>query len=308
MTNRSPVCVLKEVSKEILKKGGFEIIKIRKPEDDTPHYLHLYGRDSVENKRFYNISGGGHFGFGGGFWHPCWTNIDYFFPTGMKPFLDSEYEMAHDLLGLSALPLPSSCAELVQTQYTIEHITNEAAEVLFREVYRILKRGGVFRVVVPNVELDYVAYLHKDRHYFSWIDIFSKPEQYRSLHLNMPLNRVSLEQVFLVHFAANTSLIHEDGAPERISDEEFKEVFSEYNLKDAFNHCMEKCSVEKQKLYRENHVNWWTNTKLREMLENAGFKNIYTLSCNQSSSPVMRNRQYFDKYWNNVALFMEAIK
>lgn len=309
MEEKFPLGILfKGISKEILKKGGLELVRIKKPADDTAHYLMLYGRESVENKRFYNISGGGHFGFGGGFSHPCWTNIDYFKPSEIKPRLNSENEIGHDLLKLDPLPVLSSTAELVQSQYTIEHITDEAAVVLFKEVHRILKPGGVFRVVAPNNELDYIAYANHDKAYFHWVEIFSKPEQYKSLHLKMPLNQVSLEQVVLVHFAANASTIHEDGAPERISDEQFRNVFREYKLEDAFNYCIEKCSVEKQKLYRENHVNWWTNQKLKFMLENAGFKIIYKLSCYQSSSPVMRNKDYFDKYWNHVALFMEAVK
>ena len=299
---------IKRVTKKLMNNIGFDLVRIKKPEDDAAHYLNLFNKESVNNKKFYNICGGGHFGFGGGFSHPCWTNVDYFMPSKLKPELNPESEIAHDLLSLAPLPVYSSSAELVHSQYTIEHITDQAAEVFFNEVYRILKPGGVFRVVVPNNELDYIAYINNDKHFFYWIEMFSKPELYKFLHLNMPLNQTSLEQIVLVHFAANASTIHIDGAPERITDEQFKDIIQKHKLEDAFDICVEKCSVEKQKLYRQNHINWWTNQKLKFMLENAGFKTVYKLSCYQSSTPVMRNKDYFDKYWNNIALFMEAVK
>jgi len=296
--------MLKRLAKEIMNKAGFDIVRLKK-RDDLSHYLQLFDKESVEKKRFYNISGGGHFGFGGGFNHPCWTNIDFLKP---KHILNPENEIAHDLLSLTPLPLETSSGELVQSQYTIEHITDEAAKIFFEEVYRTLKSKGVFRIVVPNNELDYIAYANNDKHYFHWIDMFSEPKQYKHLGLNIPLNQASFEQVLLVHFAANASAIYNDGAPERISDDQFKDFFHNNSMDDFFNLCIQKCSVEKQKKYRQNHINWWTNKKLISMLESAGFRKIYQLSCFQSTSPVMRNKFYFDKYWNNVALFIEAVK
>jgi len=74
------------------------------------------------------------------------------------------------------------------------------------------------------------------------------------------------------------------------------------------NICTARCSVEKQKLYRYNHINWWTHSKLTEMLREAGFSTTYILAPGQSSTRVMRNKTYFDRHWNDVALFMEAVK
>lgn len=299
--------MIKRFAKELIKNAGFEIIRL-KNKDDIQHYIQLYGKESVKKKRFYNISGGGHFGFGGGFYHPCWTNIDFVKPHKAKEGLNPEYEIGHDLLSLEPLPIESSSARLIQSQYTIEHISDEAAEIFFKEAHRALKTKGVFRIVVPNNELDYIAYTNNDRHYFHWVDMFSKPAQYQHLRLKIPLNQASFEQVVLVHFAANASTIYNDGAPERITDEQFIDLYRNNTMEDFFNKCSNKCSVEKQKKYRQSHINWWTNKKLKKMLQKAGFKQVYELSAYQSTSPVMRNKYYFDKYWNNVALFMEAVK
>jgi hypothetical protein len=74
------------------------------------------------------------------------------------------------------------------------------------------------------------------------------------------------------------------------------------------NHCTSKCSIETQREYRENHINWWNHKKLERKLKNAGFDIVSIVAPRQSSSPVMRNTGYFDTRANVVLLYMEAIK
>jgi hypothetical protein len=124
----------------------------------------------------------------------------------------------------------------------------------------------------------------------------------------IPLNQASLEQIFLVHFASNASTIHADGAEERVEDESVRKVISEMNFEDAMNFFVSKCSIEKQKKYRQNHVNWWSHDKVFRYLRMAGFDTVYTMSPGQSAAPVMRNTSHFDRTWNNVALYIEAVK
>lgn len=285
---------LKKNVKSILNSLGYEM-KISKKQKDINLYLHLYGKESVLNKRFYNINGGGHFEFGGGLNHPCWTNVDVL-RSGSKVF---DNDIAHDLLELAPLPIESDSAELVHSQYTIEHITDNAARIMFKEVNRILKSKGVFRIVAPNNELDFIAYNNDDISYFYWRNFFN---------YKIPLSQASFEQVFLIHFAATASIIHNDGVNNPIDDYEFKKIFSENTFEDAMNICTSRCSVEKQKINRYNHINWWTHKKLKTLLKEAGFATTYILSPGQSSTQVMRNRSYFDRHWNDVALFMEAVK
>lgn len=287
---------MKKIIKSCLGFLGYEL-KISKKNHDIKVYQQLYGNESVTNKRFYNINGGGHLEIGG-LDHPCWTNLDVLRSSGSK---NSEDSIIHDLLDLKPLPIESNSAELVHSQYTIEHITDDAACVMFKEVNRILKPKGVFRIVTPNNELDYIAYSKNDRSYFYW-------EKANFFNYRIPLYEASLEQIFLVHFAANASVIHQDPVPAPIDDTEFKQIFSKNNFTDAMNLCTARCSVEKQKLYRYNHINWWVHSKLIAMLRKAGFKTTYILAPGQSSTQVMRNKTYFDRHWNDVALFVEAVK
>lgn len=49
------------------------------------------------------------------------------------------------------LPYPGNCAKFVYASHVAEHVTCHEAFGFFKEVYRILQPGGVFRVVVPEL-------------------------------------------------------------------------------------------------------------------------------------------------------------
>jgi ubiquinone/menaquinone biosynthesis C-methylase UbiE len=288
-----------KVSNPLFNKFGYSLVLASKGTANVPLYLKYYGEDSVKNRRFYNISAGAYLGFGGGLHHPCWTNIDL-----DRPWIKTNYssggvgynpktDIAHDLLSLQPIPVEDSVAELVHTRFTIAAITDEAAQYMFGEVYRMLKKGGIFRIGTPDTELDYRAYLNNDMSFFYWF------EKYKS---------VSIEQAFLYHVASQLSTMHHDGAPERITDEQFRDIIKNNNMEDALNYCSSRCSLEIQKKYRINHINWWTRKKLEKMLSEAGFKTVYLSSREQSASPVMRNEAYFDNEDNRFAMYMEAVK
>jgi len=92
-------------------------------------YISIYGKDDVRNKRFYNIGAGL-------FRHPAWTNIDFY----SDHYKDNPIDINYDLLEKKPLPLPDSSANIVYSSHTIEHITNDAAQNMFNEAHRILKK------------------------------------------------------------------------------------------------------------------------------------------------------------------------
>lgn len=299
--------MIKRWARKLLNQSGFEVRRTR-AKDDRELYVSLFGRESVEKRRFYNLAAGGHLGFGCGFQHPLWTNVDLDRPWPGGREFDPEKDIAHDFLTLQPLPIESNSAELVHSRFSVEHMHDQAAQLMFDEVQRILKTGGVFRVVSPNVDLDYRAYQRGDLSYFSWRDMFSRKAFYEDLKYSIPLNEATIHQVFLVHFASNVSIIHSDGANRRIDDDELQQIFQTMTFEDALNYCTSLCSIEKQKLYRQNHINWWNQKKYERMLREAGFTNVYSTCPHQSVSPVMRQKIYFDEQWPGVAIYMEAIK
>ncbi len=281
--------------KAILRYIGLDLNKITI--FDLPLYAKLYGEESVKKRLFYNISVGAYKGFGGGIQHPCWTNVDvdrswkndHYFPAA--PEFNASIDLAHDLLDMNPLPIDTSCAELVHSRFTVDRLTDEAAQLFFNEVFRILKKGGIFRIVSTNVDLDYRAYSNNDKKYYFWLG-----------------EQLSIEQMFLYHVFTQLSTIYSDPSSIKISDDEFRKIFSTMAYEEALNHLASKCSIEIQKKNRYDHFNWWNQAKFEQMLAQAGFTSVYRSFPEQSAAPVMRNEYYFDNDHAKVMMYMEAVK
>jgi predicted SAM-dependent methyltransferase len=284
---------------KIIKSLGYEVKSL--PKADTGVYKRLFSEDSLNNKRFYNIGAGN-------FYHPYWTNVDFYSDWYKRNDKTSLAGIHHDLMSLKALPVESNSAEVVYSCHTVEHISDQAAQIMFNESYRILKPGGILRINTPNIDLEYRAYKDNDRDYFYWINNYSQQKELERIMITIPMNKASIEQIFLYHFASNVSTLHKYGAEERISDIKLKQIFSEMKYEDALNYCTSRCSLEIQSKYPGNHINWWNAKKMSEMLKKTGFEKVFNSGYGQSFSPIMRNTSLFDNTHPKISLYMEAIK
>ncbi len=70
----------------------------------------------------------------------------------------------HDLA--RGIPHPSESVDAIYSSHMLEHIVPASAELIIRECYRVLKPGGVLRIVVPDLEASVRAYVERDRAYF----------------------------------------------------------------------------------------------------------------------------------------------
>jgi predicted SAM-dependent methyltransferase len=75
-------------------------------------------------------------------YHSAWTNIDLVAATPEV--------RAYDLR--RGLPYDDNSFDGVYHSHVLEHLTPDAAESMLRECARVLKPGGVLRVVVPDLE------------------------------------------------------------------------------------------------------------------------------------------------------------
>lgn len=279
-------------ARKLLSILGYDLeIKLRsiKKINNINLYVVEYGKDAVHNRRFYNIGSAG-------FRHPAWTNIDHKSDRYSESQGDS-IDIDWDLLTLKPVPIEDNSAEIVYTSHTLEHVTDKAAQNMFIESHRILKKGGVLRVTTPNVDLDYRAYRENDRQYFYW----------QRDSVNRKRN-ASIQQLFLHHFASTASTLHPDKSTVKIDNAEVDRVFKEMAYEDALNYCMAKCSLRVQKKYPGGHISWWNKLKLFKFIENAGFNNIYSSGYGQSLSPVLRNTYFFDNTHPKLSVYVEARK
>lgn len=65
--------------------------------------------------------------------------------------------VVHDLR--KGIPLPDQSAEAVYHSHVLEHVDRDAVPGFFAEIRRVLKPGGIHRIVVPDLERYASAYL-----------------------------------------------------------------------------------------------------------------------------------------------------
>lgn len=82
--------------------------------------------------------------------HPEWINLD---SAATAPGV-----IAHDLR--CGLPFPPDSFDAAYGSHVLEHLEPDAAARLLRECHRILRPGGILRIVVPNLEV--IARLYLD--------------------------------------------------------------------------------------------------------------------------------------------------
>lgn len=277
---------------KLLKK-----LKLAKTDSfDIDKFYQGYTTNQLADKAFFNIGAGS-------FSHPCWTNVDF----------ASEHYQRHqqanfihyDLTALEPLPINNNSAEIIYSSHTLEHVNDTAVENLLTEAYRALKPGACLRLTMPDAELEYQAYARKDRLFFDWIDRYQKKEKWKRVYAVSPAE-VSLEQIFVSLFACQLSQLSKDDTSDKLSDVEIKAIFQENPQVEALELLCKHCSFNPD--FPGQHMNWWSENKLRAFLQKAGFTKIYRSGYGQSLLLPLRDTRHFDSTRPRISLYIEAFK
>lgn len=86
-----------------------------------------------------------------------WTNIRF----ALQPHLRIPNVRTHDLR--RKLPLPDDCFDAVYANHVIEHLSPAEGERFTAELWRVLKPGGICRMVTPDLESVCLEYLQRLR-------------------------------------------------------------------------------------------------------------------------------------------------
>ena len=291
---------MKKTLKKILNTFSYDLIEY--PYSKDQHlYKELFPMDSLNNRKFYNIGAGD-------FSHRYWTNIDFdseWYSMNRKKTFSG---IVYDLLSLTPIPIEDSTAEIVYSSHTVEHITDQAAQNMFNEAYRILKPEGHLRITTPNIDLYVRAYIQNDKHFFYWSKNYSKRKKMLRIKLTEQMNNATCGQIFLFEFASSLSKLCAVGVDNKIDDEELSILFQKMKYEEFLNYLISLCPIEIQKKYPGLHINWWNYNKMYKMLQKSGFSKIINSGYGQSFSPILRNTALFDNTHPRISLYVEAIK
>jgi predicted SAM-dependent methyltransferase len=291
----------------LLQPFGYDIVPLKggapAPRKNTaPHvdlalYEALYGAEAVEKRLFYNVGAGPQFS------HPAWTKVDH--PSEWYDNAE-KLDLAWDLLALTPMPVAEDTACIVYSSYALEHVTDEAAQHFLNEAHRALRPGGVLRVIVPDMDIYYRAWRAGDRTLFWRVDAHEKTYPNKTFRTNP--NEASIGQNFVYQFASNASEIHNDPVEDPISDAELDELFGRLPFAEAMDACRARASLEKQRRYPGNHINWYNADKLVGLFRRAGFGDAARSGYMQSAAPVLRDPRLFDFRRPEIGLYVEGIK
>jgi len=225
------------------------------------------------NNRYINI--------GGGTWYfPKWENVDYYAP---KVYVD--YLL--DLRTKIKLPINSHSTSIVYSSHFFEHISDDDCLFVLQESYRILKKDGLIRLAVPDMDLAFDAYKKNDVDFFKTGGVACKGE--------------NIEED-LVNFFASYAMDRYSGGP-KAPREKIKLNLDKMNKYDFCEWCVSL--IPKEAPYRA-HVNAYDYDKLKDFLKDMGFKNIKKSKYRKSSNAILTNKMFDNR--PRVSLFIEAHK
>ena len=73
------------------------------------------------------------------------------------------------------LPFKDSSVDFIYTSHFMEHLSLSNAKALFKDIYRVLKIGGVARIILPDLKYDIKRYLENvEKNPSKAADIFMK--------------------------------------------------------------------------------------------------------------------------------------
>lgn len=258
----------------------------------------IYGDAAVAERRFLNVGAGS-------FRHPAWTNVDY-----VSDWYDGiSIDIHWDLFEARPLEVESNWAHVVYTSHTLEHVNDTSARNFFVEAFRVLRPGGILRISVPDADLALRAWRRNDRDFFLPMSERTMRQRYQHSGYRYPQFEASTSQLFLATFATSASDLHVERDCPKINDEELFELFlTDANPTAAFDQCTSRTSIELQRRFPGNHMNWWTGRKLLRFLDETGFATTYRSGRCQSACPTLRDPNFFDTTHWTTSVYVEAIK
>ncbi|ACY14141.1 class I SAM-dependent methyltransferase [Haliangium ochraceum] len=243
-----------------------------------------YSKQTLKERRFINFGPGS-------FFHKYWQNADRLYAgrtwseqrgKGYKMKIDIDW----NLLACEPVAVEDDSIAVCYCSHLVEHAWDDAVKFFFRDVFRILQPGGVFRVTCPDADLGIRAWQNDDRYFFL-------------RYAGRPVAFGLLNDTSLVTHPENSFHLRAQEA------EGFMQKFD-----DPYEALSEASRLSDRDLQNKvaAHVNWFNRSKLRAFLGEAGFTEIHDSSYSQSSVPVLRDVRYFDKTDPHMTCYIEARK
>lgn len=247
----------------------------------------LYPNQSLQDKSSYLNIGSGFFS------HPKWICIDL--PAKTAIYSAIQGKINHDFLpadlniySLRTLFIAESFYA-VYSSHTLEHLSRSVLKTLFIDFHYILKKNGVFRICVPDLQsLFNVLQIPQLDSNCNKMLFFLK-ESYTPLYSYVVNLEPSESTNFIEQICTHLRGVSLEEALSYIT-----KLYSSLGLIDTFP--------------PDFHISYPTATFLRKLSVEAGFSYSYVTCRAASASSVFNNKYLFDTTIPDMSLYMEFIK
>tara|TARA_X000000950_G_C13900546_1_gene654722 strand:- start:1140 stop:1940 length:801 start_codon:yes stop_codon:yes gene_type:complete len=260
-------------------KNKFSKKKILEKSDFKNYLYDSFAEDSKTNKKFVNLGSGL-------FPHPYWTCVDIksnnnnMYPEGFpEEYIDLNFNDSN-----IKLPFEDNSIEIFYSSHCLEHLYDRSILNLLKETFRSLKKDGLIRITCPDINLAINALKNNNKFFFD------------------PENKNSDKNIYELFF-----LEWMDPACKNYFNFNFLEEGIEKKIIEEIDFLNLLFEIEK-KLPLNGHINFLNEKKLSNILKNVGFKTIHNSRFGQSLSPVFYDNNFFEKNYQNLSLYIEAIK
>jgi SAM-dependent methyltransferase len=225
----------------------------------------------------------------GAFFHKRWTNFDYpgnskYYKTIQgKPTVDFQpIDLCEDTL---RLPFADATVSLIYCSHTLEHLEENAARHFVTECCRVLKKGGVLRLVLPSTD--------NDQRIASILTRQDGISAETKAGLAAQVGRHILSDTQDMTGESVLELLHQAG----FDPERFYDKCQELGVKSDFNPSNP-----------ERHISFWNYEKIYQMGRDTGFALCVPAYRGSSLAAPFENLCVFDSTEPQISLYTELVK
>jgi len=242
----------------------------------------------------------------GSFRRKGWINLDFDNP---HYDWDKDSFIQYDITEMKNLPYEDKSVKAVYISHVVEHIKNEHVEYLFREIRRVLKPDGIFRLAVPNADIYYLCMKTGETASLMWRAKFFKNHGWDDLTALRPAHYLVREICtarggYLSLPSEKRRFDSDSDNPCFISFTAVEDLFLRVSKADFFDTLCDDLLFNA--MHAGDHINWWTYEKAQDFLRGAGFSLVMPSSFLASSYAPMKEWPHFDSTRPTMSLYVEA--
>lgn len=240
------------------------------------------------SRQILNIGAGDYFNASG------WTRLDY---NDDKELVGERIQrlcdVNFDLLSGEPLPFDNDTFDGIYTSHTVEHLHNEDAERIIKDCFRILKPGGVLRVVCPSIDKYFDAYDKVDLGFFNWI-------RNKNIYRHDSLIRLITRE--FAHIIVD-----------KYSDEQLLQMYASLGRKGFIEKLSFEADASKMEFTQtlpDIHKSAWSEEKLRNLIETSGGTINSNVSRFESGIPEFRGtlNNLINSTRPHISIYCEGVK